>query len=71
VFDHANKHSTISDNVILSRYSDNAWCAKLVEFLAVIGVEDGIGSWESSLQVWQLHIFNTWIWGIHQALLVR
>jgi hypothetical protein len=34
----------MSANVILSRQSDIAWCAKLVDFLAVIGVEDGNGS---------------------------
>jgi len=31
-------------NVVLSRHSDTAWCAKLVKFLAVVGVEDGHGS---------------------------
>jgi hypothetical protein len=32
-------------NVILSRHSDIARCAKLDKLLAVIGVEDGNGSW--------------------------
>jgi hypothetical protein len=31
----------MSANVILSRHSDIAWCAKLVQFLVVIRVEDG------------------------------
>jgi hypothetical protein len=34
----------MSANVILSRHSDIAWCAKLVKFLAGSGVEDGSGS---------------------------
>jgi hypothetical protein len=33
----------MSANAILSRHSI-AWCAKLVKFLAAIGVEDGNGS---------------------------
>jgi hypothetical protein len=31
-------------NVILSRHSDVAWCAKLAKFLAVIGVEGSNGT---------------------------
>jgi hypothetical protein len=34
----------MSANVVLFCHSDIAWCAKLVKFLAVIGVEDGNGS---------------------------
>jgi hypothetical protein len=36
--------SESSANVILSRHSVIAWCAKLVKSLAVISVEDGNGS---------------------------
>jgi hypothetical protein len=37
-------HRAMSANVILSRYSDIAWCVKLVKLLAVTDVEDGNGS---------------------------
>jgi hypothetical protein len=36
--------TVMSANVILSCHDDIAWCAKLVKFLDVIGVEDGNGS---------------------------
>jgi hypothetical protein len=34
----------MSANVMLSRHSEFAWCAKLVKFLAVIGVEGSNGA---------------------------
>jgi hypothetical protein len=34
----------MSANLILSRHSDIAWCAKLAKLQDVIGVEDGNGS---------------------------